>query len=532
MFLNNGTGPGGGGLGVGTAPFTISTGVVAYSAAEKVFTRLNVPIPATVGGNALTGILIVFFGTTSASSGESAIVTGRVAGVKGSTINIATATLNKPEDLVEPPASGAGGGSATADHDWLYDAVTGTSLLTSSTIAPPEAGTDYLFLTYGQSWADGDNPSAAPLLTTAAQHTGKALMPSVGVKPSATFTAYADLRETGTTETISSGMADVIMTRLNARVGAKPRAIFAVAALGGQAIAGGSTAVGSDLGVGSNTFEKALGIIASCVAVSAAAGRRLVVPAVVWMQGEQDYNDGLSRWLYKRGLIRMRQAFDAKIREMTGQKEPVMMYTYLTNRGYSTAFRSNDIALAQLQATKDDPFIRTYGAVYWCPDGGDGSHSTPTGYRGMGNQAGNAIVEDWFGPYWEPLRVVESYWSAANKFCLRFTMPLAIEADDSKVTISTLDAGKGIQFDDGSGAPPAITGIALKAGATDTVEVTLASAPTGLRKRYWIAMRTTGANTGAVTGARSGVRSASSYWTDSLTGLTMYHWACPEEGQL
>lgn len=529
IFTNNGSGATVNGIGIGDAAWSGSTGTVAWSAAEKFWTRKNVPIRATYAGKALTGILIVFFGTTSAASGATSIVTGRLAAVPAGSSDFARAVLNTPEDYSTSSANSA---ASYVDNNYIYDAATGTSLLTSSSLTPPTAGVDYLFLVYGQSWALADNPSGAPLLTTTAQHPSKALMPASGVAPSGAFTSYANLVEAGPRETVCGGLADVIMTRLNARVGAKPRAIFAVCAMGGQAIAGGSSSAGSDIGVGSDTFERAISIVQSAYNTSKQAGRQLVVGAIVWMQGEQDFNDALPRWLYKRGLIRMRQAFDAKIAEITGQKDPVMMYTYLTNRGYSTAFQSNEVALAQLEATKDDPFIRTFGPVYWCPDAGDGSHSTPTGYRGMGNQAGNAIVEDLFGPYWEPLRVVEAYWSATNKFCLRYTMPLAIESTDALVTVSTLGAGKGIQFDDGSGSPPTITGIAIKSGTTDTVEVTLSAAPTGPRRRYWIAMRTTGANTGAVTGARSGIRSSASYWTDSLTGLTMYHWACPEEGVL
>lgn len=510
----------------------------SLTASEKLFTFQNVPIRATYGGQALTGILLVFFGNATAS-GESSFVTGGVAAISGATINPLLPYMNGAEDQITAQTTSS---SVAPDNAWTYDAVTGTSLLASTSLAPPTTGIDYLVLTYGQSWATGANGDGLPIITTTAQHAGKALMPSVGVRPNgAGFGSYVNLIEAGGIETISSGMADIIMTKLNTRLGIKPRMIFAVAAMGGQGIAAGDTTSGSDIGVGSDTFEEALRIVRSCASISAAAGRRLVVLGMVWLQGEQDFTDGTSRLLYQRGMVRIRQVFEAKARELTGQLEPIPLYTYQTNRGGASVGVPCQPALAQLEATKQDPLIRCWGPVYWVDTTvTDPSHTTPTSYRELGVQAGNMLVEDWFGPYWEPLHVVEYWWSASNKFCLRFHVPnvpndpdtrdgIAIEADDSKITISTLGAGKGIDFDDGSGSAPAITGIAVLGGTTDTIEVTLASSPTGGRKRAWIASKRTATANGKVSGARSGIRASTSYATDSLTGRALYHWAAAQE---
>ena len=107
---------------------------------------------------------------------------------------------------------------------------------------------------------------------------------------------------------------------------------------------------------------------------------------------------------------------------------------------------------------------------------------------------------------------------------------MATERDDSKITISTPGAGKGIDLTDGSGSPPTVSGIALALSNT-AIDVTLSGAPVGLRPQIFIGARcTTNANSiGRIDGARTGIREAVSYDTDPNDSAVLYHWACHQQ---
>jgi hypothetical protein len=148
----------------------------------------------------------------------------------------------------------------------------------------------------------------------------------------------------------------------------------------------------------------------------------------------------------------------------------------------------------------------------------------------MGEQIGDVIAHDLFGAYWTPVKVQRAYWTSSTVIRLEYGRAMAIESDDSKVTISTLGAGKGIDFTDGSGSPPTVTGIALALSNT-AIDVTLSAAPTGPRPQVFIAARTTtsGSQIGRIDGARSGIREATSFDTDPSDSAALYHWACHEQ---
>lgn len=476
-----------------------------------------------------------------------------------------------------------------------YDAATGSALLKNTAIVGA-GGVDLLIIGLGQSLGGGYNTDAGdPAITTAAEHAGYGFMPNAGVIPAgAAITSYVDLVEaTGAAshETPAAGCVSAILERLNTRHGRKPRLIYAIAFKAGQAYAGGTSTVGSDVKRGSTTYEEAMRIARECVVLSASQDRKLIVLAATVAHGEQDFNDGLGLDLYQRALDQYQSNFEEDIRRITGQTAPVPFYVYQSCRAGSTVGAPSGPALAQIAAPKRNPKIRSVGPIYYCPQATDGAHIKSRGYRWVGRQFGTYIAEDLFGPYLEPLRAVSDYWSAGNKFCLEFNKPIAIEADDSKVVISTLGAGKGVDFDDGSadaitaskagttltvtaivgainigdrlvssgGVAVIISGfltgaggigtytvdisgtvisttwtlrrapvaLAIKAGTTNTIEVTLSGTPTGLRPRAWIAAR--GAGSGNISGPRSAIRSSVAFDTDPNDGSVLYDWACQEE---
>lgn len=411
-----------------------------------------------------------------------------------------------------------------------FKTTTGRHLLSSA------ANTDYLVLLVGQSWAEGASfDSGDATVTTVAQHPGAALMFDVGANPDRRIVnGYVDLVEapylTKSKETPLSGMADVIMTRLQADLGRKPRIVFAVAARGGTAYYGGQTGQ-ADLGIkrGSVIYAEGLRLIAQAKRISALAGRKLEVLCVVVHHGEQDHSDGLPRSLYGRALDQYQAAYEEDARAITGQTNRVRMYVTQTNRGTGgVTAPPSEPSLAQLAAEDRNPLIRCVGPAYQSPGSDDFAHLKARGFRWLGCLDGHFIANDLFGAYEQPLRVIERWWTSSTVFCLRYSKPVAIEADDSRIKISTLGPGKGITFADGSGAPPTVAGVALASGSTDTIEVTLSAAPSGKRPRAFVAAYTPEGGSGALRGIRSGIRAATPFWSDGPTATDLYQWACHE----
>lgn len=404
--------------------------------------------------------------------------------------------------------------------NYAFNATNGRFYLSSTTAI------DHLILVVGQSYAEGTNELATDNpVTTVAEYPGFALMPKGGVgRGRKVFTAYEDLREirvsnTATKETICSGMADVLMRRFQADLAFKPRMVFAVAALGGTAYAG--------LKQGSQTYRDALEIVLRAREVSAAAGRQLVVSGVCVLHGEQDTALGTSTEQYARAINNWERTLGDDLMRITGQVQRPRWY--LSQTGYASAQAATyvpKIPVAQMIAANRNPNICLVGAAYHQVNSGDGGHPFALWYRRIGAMFGAAIADDLYGPWHVPLSAVEAWQSASATMRVRFSKAIALETDDSRVVISTLGAGKGINFDDGSGSPPAVSGVTVVGG--DTLEVSLATPPAGYRRRILIANQATGSVPGNTTGIRSGVRSAASYDTDLKDGYQHYWWACSQ----
>ncbi|WP_238121952.1 MULTISPECIES: hypothetical protein [unclassified Xanthobacter] len=428
--------------------------------------------------------------------------------------------------LSQVSGGSASGGSDSVDYDYQY--TTGHALLSA------DANVDYMIIVMGQSWAGGAPYSESdPTVTTTPQHPGAALMFDAGSRPQgALVSSYVDLAESvgGSPEgqeTVCSGMADVIMTTLQANLGRKPRIIWTTAARDGTAYYGGPSA--SDLGLkrGSATYNEAMRLVRRGYEISGGLGRKLEVLAVQLHHGEQDFSDGLPEALYGRALDQLQMHLEEDIRKITGQTTRVRMYAAQTNRAANGVIGPPGApALAVLAAEDRNPMIRCVGPSYQSPPASDHAHLLARGYRWLGCLDGRAIVDDLFGPYQRALRVVEAYWQTTTTIRLRYSKALALETTDDLVLISTLGAGRGVTFADGSGSPPTVTGIALV--SADTIEVTLSAAPTGLRPRVFVAAYRTEGGSGSTEGPRSAIRSATAFYTDTLTSTDLYYWACHE----
>lgn len=416
--------------------------------------------------------------------------------------------------------------SAVRTYD--FNNITGTAIEAAS------LNEDHMVLVVGQSYATGDTHASQVVQTAVAEHAGFALMPSVGRWPNGrAFTTYSDLVEQvyGTTkETVCAGMADRLMRGLNADLGFKPRMVFCIAGKAGNQYYGNATDPTGGLKRGSNSYAEALRVVKQCFDISKAQSRALVVKAVVILHGEADA--ALPPTLYQRALDQWIATLNDDIRRITSQSEMVRGYMTQVNRGgtpQSTPGGEPKSAMAQLAAHKRNPNLRLIGPVYFAEDSGDTAHpATGTlGYRGIGQMIGDALLRDLYGPYFDPLHIVDHWWVSSAYLRLKYNQPVAIESDDSRIAISTLGPGKGIDFTDGSATPPTVMSIEIV--DTDTIQVRLTAAPTGPRPRIFVACRKSAtAGMGRTHGFRSGIRSAAAYTTDPQTSIELFHWACTE----
>ena len=411
-------------------------------------------------------------------------------------------------------------------QNYAFNGIYGTGLLSSA------ADVDYLMLILGQSIGRGNNNDGDAMpVTTVPPFPGFALM--IGDSPwwatGKLSTHYSDLVEvkepgttTGAKETICSGMACAMMPALAFRLGFMPRIIFASVCLGGNAYYGGAGAR-NGMKRGSLIYGEVLNTVRAAVAISRRAGRRLIVPAALPVHGEQDFAIGTSERLYGRGMDQWTFDINADIRAITGQTDPVRMYFSQVNRGSNTAGVTNQIAQAQLMAERN-PLIRNLGSYYALDHAyGDGSHPDAIGYFHKGLHHGVHIVNDLFGAYDQCLSIVDVYWATTSSIDLVFSEPIDIEANDDRVNISNLGPGLGIDYTDRSNSA-SVTGITRQ--GSNIVRVALSGAPTGTRRRLFIASRTTGdGGMGRLTGARSGIRSFDPVILSPTDSFPIYRWA-------
>jgi hypothetical protein len=430
-------------------------------------------------------------------------------------------------EVVSAPLVGAEAGPLDADYDHR-----------SGTHFPLEADTDGLILVLGEASALGINRDTTgdASVTVSPEHPGHALMFDVGTAPNGRpVSIIRDLRERSsstTKETPCGGLADQIMRGCEERFGRKPRIIFASVGRSGASLLGNGTQRDDGLLRGSDQHKEALRLVKAAHRVSVGAGRRLRVLALCLAHGETDARARLPQASYQRGLVLLRQAYDTDIRSVTGQADPIPLLTYQTNRGAARPGAPAAIALAQLAVSAVDPLIRCIGPIY-DTDPEISEERRPAflraaSYRRIGQQFGRYILDDLWGRGREPLRVSDCVAVRSNLIHVKFNRPIALETDDTVVTLSSLGPGLGIDLHD-SGFRGQISGIEPIAGSATGIAITLSGPLTPGRARLLIANRATGEpGFGRVAGPRSGIRSAEPYDFDPRDGTPLFEWACTE----
>ncbi len=408
------------------------------------------------------------------------------------------------------------------------DASVDPSDATSETKSEGGTGLSPAFVHYDVNHVLGTGQSLSvgavggPVLSTTQPYAN--LMFSTGVRTSTTnLDASAPLVEgspinaTNTAvETLSSGFANLVtkMAREELLVG-QPAGktshdlFVSIHGVGGTAYAG--------LKKGTQPFTIAMAQVTAAKSLAQAAGKSYVVRAVTNVHGESDHianNAG-----YEANLVEWQKDYETDVKAITGQSEPIpMLHSQFSSFSKFGQTTSAIVSMQTAASVKSNGKIVLVGAKYHLPYVADGVHLTNEGYRQMGEEYAKVyrrvVLE---GRPWEPLRPL-SITRAGAVITVKLAVPVPPLVLDK--TLVSDPGNYGFAYVD-AGPTPAITNVEVT--ASDTVTITLASAPTAANGRVRYAFTgTAGANAGPTTGPRGNLRDSDA--TPSRHGYKLFNW--------
>jgi hypothetical protein len=327
-------------------------------------------------------------------------------------------------------------------------------------------------------------------------------------------------------ETVCTSFGNMLYERFDDKVGTTPTILMAIAGTGGTPYRG--------LKRGSPNYAELLRLVEQAVIIAAADSKRIIVPGFIVLHGEAD-NGEVRGEEYARYLAQWRSNVDADVRAITGQHEPVRMLVSQCNRRSASNKLDSDTPLGALLAMKLDPHICCAGPIYDTDADSSATHPYSWDYLKMGTRFAYAAFDEWFDVGYQPLHVRKAWWQTATTFRVQYNRPVTVDSSGAIIDTATdISATKGFIFQDGTtSGTPTVTGVALVGGTTDTVELTLSGASSGLDPRFLYATYSTIGSMGRFTGPRGCIRTATQWGTardDRVSGGTVpvYDWACTE----
>lgn len=281
-------------------------------------------------------------------------------------------------------------------------------------------------------------------------------------------------------ETFCSGTANYALTLAATENGVDPAShvIFAhTAGKGGTKIA--------DLVKGSTWYNtQFLGHVNGANALNPGAA----VHVIPWAQGETDLDQSTpTTYAAYRSMFEQFQVdAETDIKAVNGQTSPVHILSYQTSYKART---SSNVALAQLDLCQKNPKFHLTTPCYHLPFYTDGTHLTNVGYKWLGAYMGRAykaLMFDGVNPQFiNPVSAT----LRGTTLTVKFKVPwLPLKLDRTTLAPTT---DNGFKVVDANGAV-SITGMAVD---NDTVQITLAAAPTGTTTvRYGLDYLGTGLN--------------------------------------
>ncbi|HHG7305080.1 sialate O-acetylesterase [Klebsiella pneumoniae] len=421
--------------------------------------------------------------------------------------------------------NGGGGGDDDANQLPQYGLhLSGSTVYPYSETVP----VCFIFVTAGQSNARGYCPDADQTIVAATPvYPDNAFMLSGGVRRTGTrSTTLVPLVEavSGTDkETAASGLANTFIRDMAAATGVMPRTLSIVCAQSGQAYEYQKR--------GNAVYQYMLDSIEDCVTACKARGWLPIVLCVDWMQGESDEDwSGLREGMYEARLHQYQRQVISDIVARTGQIEPPIIA--ITQLGYVNdghgAFTGQYARLASTRLHGKEQF-RLVNSLYQYDFISDGLHLTCAGQNRRGAAVARALIQEWFTSGWYGMVPTSFVWNSPTQIQINVPAYTNLVLDTTTINTSGL-ANYGFSYTDETGAPPAISSIAISSDGKGVL-INLATAPSGRFGRVSYATAENPLQSGAsvkpsgrTLGARGCVRSSTGIIWVYDTSVTLYDW--------
>ncbi|WP_199639632.1 hypothetical protein JEM67_10055 [Serratia sp. PAMC26656] len=374
----------------------------------------------------------------------------------------------------------------------------------------------FIFPTWGQSLAQGYNGDASDTLTAVTPLYPNNCLMFAGTRPnrgSTEITSLTPLKEAlsagGLKETAASGLASHTYQMVQTITGHSIRTLSFVAAEGGKAF--------QDLTKGAPAWQAMIQGIVDAKNICIQNGWKPIVACLDVMAGETDSENvpAMTTERYKRQLQQLDADFNSEVKRITKQSVNVRIIVC------QSAFTPNsrglwDQPVRQAQYDLDGVGnIRLAGPVYPFPYA-DVIHINSLGQNRRGQMVSRALMWDFFGTGWRPIKLVNYIWRTPTLLSLIFdvpTPPLVIDSTGETITVSGLGNGMGFVLDDRSSTPIVISSVTL--ASNSVIDISLSAAPinpSGVRVGYGI-KRNDGNTTqdGPVIGARGCIRDSTNH---------------------
>ena len=224
---------------------------------------------------------------------------------------------------------------------------------------------------------------------------------------------------------------------------------------------------------------------------SAALGKSYAVPTVFWSQGERDYDPAFatSYEAYLAKFLQLYTDLNTDIKAITGQPDDIKII------GYQACYTAPmPVALAQLQATKDNPNILIAAPIYAMEKTAPGNvHLSSRGSALLGAYYGlvhkRAVIDR---KPWAPVQPVK-VWRQGAIIMARFNVPTRPLVLDT--TLLSAAPNYGFSLVDNLGADLTISSVSI--AGPDTVRIVASAAiPAGAKLRYAFVLNADGWNGG------------------------------------
>jgi hypothetical protein len=402
---------------------------------------------------------------------------------------------------------------------------------------PIGANTAYLFIGVGQSnWDGHSNNNADALISDEPIYPAYALMLDGDTGPRIILPAGTDLvplveavvdrgggGDARSRETPHSGWANHFIRDYFDAWGAYPTVVSLSVAVGGLPYLARKK--------GSYSFTGLQEGVTNAVAALRARGFYDIRTVIGCADGEGDTTlDFMTKDRAKRQYRQFRREAGDIIRRITGELQDPIVIMVQTGNVLADPW-SQPVRQAQVELDGEDGFVLA-GPAYQYPMSGSAVpddyhiHRGNLGRYSTGMQIARATMATIFGATWHGLKALNAYWTnpAGTQLTIECNSMGSALVEDTSGAISTTGlANKGLLFDDGSGAPPAITSVVLSGLK---IIINFAAKPAGPRCMIGYALARNAGETaqdGPVLGARGTICDNVGY-TRINDGATVYDW--------